>query len=120
MNIYNYTLLYMFSHIDPLPMIVLVAKAFPPSLRVDCVSPLQVNQAHHFRLQRSDAIIFPFLTTIIALDVQAPLPSQHADLFSLTEYLLEKKSLGAIRHVLAITILRSGQDNDYQSDDNAS
>ena len=50
MNIYNYTLLYMFSHIDPLPMIVLVAKGFPPSLRVDCVSPLQVNQAHHLRL----------------------------------------------------------------------
>ena len=60
---------------------------------------------------------FSFLTTIIAIDVQAPLPSQHADLFSLTEYLLEKKSLGAIRHVLAITILRSGEDNDYQSDD---
>ena len=50
MNIYNYTLLYMFSHIDPLPMIVLIAKGFPPSLRVDCVSPLQVNQAHHLRL----------------------------------------------------------------------
>ena len=45
---------------------------------------------------------------------------EHADLFSLAEYLLEKKSLGAIRHVLAITILRSGEDNDYQSDDYAS
>ena len=32
-------------------------------------------------------------------------------LFCITEYLLEQKSLGAVGHVLAVTILRPGENN---------